>query len=117
MKRNDISVEIGNRIRLQRSIKHISQEKLAFEAEMHPSYLGCIERGEKCPTIETLYKISKALNIPISKLVEIEYTENELRRQQEFRINAALKNIPTEKLSGAAALIEQLSELLTDNNI
>lgn len=114
MKRSNISIEIGNMIKIQRNIQHMSQESLALEAKMHPSYLGCIERGEKCPTIETLYKISQALNIPVAKLVDIE-TDNQ-RKQQENRIISAIENIPTDKLNGTALLIEQLADILKDSN-
>jgi transcriptional regulator with XRE-family HTH domain len=34
------------------------------------SHLSAIERGERKPTLETIYRISNALDIPMSKLVE-----------------------------------------------
>lgn len=36
----------------------------------HPTYIGQLERGEKNATIESIEKISIALNIPLSKLFE-----------------------------------------------
>lgn len=38
---------------------------------MHPAYLGRVERGERCPTVDTLYKISQKLKIPLSELLDI----------------------------------------------
>ncbi len=48
----------------------MSQEKLAELSGLHPTYIGQMERGEKNPTIKSLYKICTALHIPITLLVE-----------------------------------------------
>ena len=69
--REQISYIIGQRIYTFRTQKKLSQEALAFESEIHPAYLGRVERGEKCPTIETLYKISKGLKIPLHELLDV----------------------------------------------
>ena len=60
MKENNgtISNIIGDRIRKLRTEQKLSQEELAFASELHSAYIGKIERGEKCPTVETLYKIA-----------------------------------------------------------
>ena len=60
--------KIGKNIRQIRRDQAISQEKLAFEANLNRAYIGYIERGERHPTVGTIYKISLALNIPIYKL-------------------------------------------------
>ncbi len=69
---------LGQRIRMYRKQQHMSQEKLAELSGLHPTYIGQMERGEKNPTIESLYKICTALRIPITLLVEKldEYTVN-----------------------------------------
>ena len=41
----------------------MSQEKLAEKADLHPNYIGEVERGEKAATIDTILKIAKALSI------------------------------------------------------
>ena len=69
--RKTISYIIGQRIYEFRTQKKLSQETLAFESDIHPAYLGRVERGEKCPTIETLYKISKGLKIPLHELLDV----------------------------------------------
>lgn len=52
-----------------REAKGISQEKLAEYANLHRTYIGSIERAEKIPSLVTVVKISKALNINISELI------------------------------------------------
>ena len=70
--RETISGITGERIRKFRTEQHLSQEELAFASEIHPAYIGKVERGEKCPTIETLYKIAGGLKIPLHKLLDVD---------------------------------------------
>ncbi len=67
---SDIAKALGQRIRNYRTDKGLSQEKLAELSGCHPTYIGQIERGEKNATIESIEKISLALNISLSKLFE-----------------------------------------------
>ena len=67
---SDITKVLGQRIRNYRIAKDLSQEKLAELSGCHPTYIGQIERGEKNATIESIEKISAALNISLSKLFE-----------------------------------------------
>ena len=50
------------RIRQLRLEKGCSQEEVSLTAGINPAYYGQVERGLKCPTIDTLYKISLALD-------------------------------------------------------
>ena len=67
---SEIAKSIGKRIRNYRNNLGLSQEKLAELSGCHPTYIGQIERGEKNATLESIDKISAALNIPLSKLFE-----------------------------------------------
>lgn len=67
---NELAKSIGQRIRNYRIQLKLSQEKLAELSGCHPTYIGQIERGEKNATIESIQKISSALNISLSKLFE-----------------------------------------------
>lgn len=65
-----IRFEVGSRIKSQRKKHGISQEKLAELSGLNTSYIGQIERGDKNPSIETVYKIAKSLNISLASLFE-----------------------------------------------
>jgi len=67
---SDIAKILGQRIRNYRTAQGLSQEKLAELAGCHSTYIGQIERGEKNATIESIEKISSALNISLSTLFE-----------------------------------------------
>ncbi|MTI20907.1 XRE family transcriptional regulator [Fulvivirga sp. RKSG066] len=47
----------------------MSQEELAYEADIPISQVGRIERGEINVTISTLYLIAKAMNMELKDLV------------------------------------------------
>lgn len=65
-----IAKTLGQRIRNYRMTKGLSQEKLAELSGCHPTYIGQLERGEKNATVESIEKISVALNVSLSKLLE-----------------------------------------------
>lgn len=75
---SEVTAILGQRIRTYRLKKALSQEKLAELSELHTTYIGQLERGEKNPTILSLLKISAALEISIEKLLEnmSEYQNN-----------------------------------------
>ncbi|MEO0126463.1 MAG: helix-turn-helix transcriptional regulator [candidate division WOR-3 bacterium] len=69
MKKNPILVKFGQRVRQLREDKNLSQEQLAEKADLHPTFIGKIERAEINPSIITLEKIARAFNIPLSQLL------------------------------------------------
>lgn len=50
--------------------KGMSQEVLSGLADIGRTHLSAIERGERKPTLETLYRISCALNMKMSDIVK-----------------------------------------------
>ena len=55
--------------RISEAKKGISQEVLSGLADIGRTHLSAIERGERKPTLETLYRISNALDIKISTII------------------------------------------------
>ncbi len=60
----------GEIIREKRKEKKMSQEDLAFKADLHRTYIGMIERAEKNITLESINKLAKALDVSISELLK-----------------------------------------------
>lgn len=58
---NRVRVLVGRRIRELREAKGWSQEKLGEEADLHRTYIGQVERGEKNIGVENLVRLAKAL--------------------------------------------------------
>ena len=66
---SEINKEVGLNIRKIREDKGLSQEKLAELADLHRTYIGQIERGEKNIGLRNLEKIAKALGVHIKDLL------------------------------------------------
>jgi len=60
--------KFGIKVRYLRTRKHLSQEKLAFMANMHRTYIGGIERGERNPSLKNIQAIANALEVKLSEL-------------------------------------------------
>lgn len=63
-------IKFGRRIRLLRKAKGFSQESFADHANIHRTYMGGIERGERNPTLTTICRIAEALEIAPSELLK-----------------------------------------------
>jgi XRE family transcriptional regulator, regulator of sulfur utilization len=59
---------LGANIRFFRKKARLTQEKLAEKADLHPVYISQVESGYKAAFAEAVWKISKALHIPVSLL-------------------------------------------------
>ena len=65
---SEILIKFGNRVRELRKLKNLSQEELAFRADVHRTYIGMIERAEKNITLLNIEKIANALKVSINDL-------------------------------------------------
>ena len=54
---------LGDAIRHYRDLAGISQEKLAEKADLHPVYIGKVERGEQWISLHALLRIAGALGV------------------------------------------------------
>ncbi|HRJ67615.1 MAG TPA: helix-turn-helix transcriptional regulator [Alphaproteobacteria bacterium] len=66
----DISKKLGARIQKLRQDKGLSQEDLAFESDLHRTYISHVERGSRNITVIGLCKIAKGLGIKPSDVLE-----------------------------------------------
>lgn len=60
----------GKVLRELREANKISQEKLAEYCDLDRTYISLLERGLRQPTITTIFKLSNALNIAPSELIQ-----------------------------------------------
>jgi transcriptional regulator with XRE-family HTH domain len=88
----NINLSIGKRIRELRKQKKLSQEELGWKAELHFTYIGGIERGEKNCSINTLSKVARGLEVNIVDLFNyptVEQDVSQLRDHVKKKINKA----------------------------
>lgn len=67
-RKNKVLINFGRKIRELRLLKGLSQEELAYRANVHRTYVGMIERAEKNITLLNIEKFAKALEINICEL-------------------------------------------------
>lgn len=61
---------LGRNIRRHRNAQGISQEELAFRAEMKRSYVSEIELGTRNPTVKALERLAGALDLDPRSLLD-----------------------------------------------
>jgi XRE family transcriptional regulator, regulator of sulfur utilization len=61
----------GEVVRELRTAQGVAQEQLALRAEVDRSYLGRLERGEKQPSLDILFRLASALGEEPSVLVQM----------------------------------------------
>lgn len=62
--------KLGSTIHRYRRQNSLSQEEIAYMCHVDRTYYGKLEQGKANPTLRILIKISRALKIQISQLVE-----------------------------------------------
>lgn len=60
---------LGDTIREYRERAGMSQEALAEKADLHPVYVGKIERGEQWISLHALLRVGQALGVRVRELV------------------------------------------------
>lgn len=61
---------LGDRIRLERAARGLSQERLAELAAMDRQAINRIEQGHQAALVDNLFRIAWALDVPLAQLVQ-----------------------------------------------
>ncbi|OIR12523.1 transcriptional repressor DicA [mine drainage metagenome] len=69
----------GKVIRQLRKEAKLTQEQLGFEADLRRTFVSLLELGQQQPTLTTIFKLAKALNVSASEIVRL--IENELNSE------------------------------------
>lgn len=60
---------LGSELRKARQAAGLSQEELAHRARISRNYVSLVELDQKSPTIETLMRVCRAMDISAGKLL------------------------------------------------
>lgn len=74
--KSKIDIQFGARVAELRKQLNISQEELAERCGVHRTYIGSIERGEKSPTLNTIEKFARGLNVSLLELFGFTLSES-----------------------------------------
>lgn len=67
---NDVCGRFGANLREYRVALGYSQEQLAERAELHRTYVGSVERGERNVSLENIVRLAGALKVNASDLLK-----------------------------------------------
>jgi transcriptional regulator with XRE-family HTH domain len=67
---SDAAGTLGKRIKGYRNRLGISQETLAARADLHWTFVGQVERGQRNPSLHNVLKIAAGLGVDPAKLVQ-----------------------------------------------
>ncbi|MEI6441762.1 MAG: helix-turn-helix transcriptional regulator [Nostocales cyanobacterium ELA583] len=67
---NQARKKLGSNIKQLRTKLELSQEQLAEKADLHRTYVGAVERGERNISLDNILAIARALGISASELLE-----------------------------------------------
>jgi XRE family transcriptional regulator, regulator of sulfur utilization len=62
---------LGQRLRALRKQRGLSQERLGSKSRLSGKFIGEVERGEKSISIDSLYHVAVALDIPLRELTDV----------------------------------------------
>lgn len=100
----------GERVKYHRKRQGLSQEKLSELCELHPTYIGQIERGEKNASLDTIMRICKGLEISPEDLFEkLDYKHENTPAQKAYEL---FMQTPPEKQHTLLELLEKATELI-----
>lgn len=68
--RRMVKDEFGSNLRQRRLNQKLTQENLAFESGLSLRYIQNLESGERQPTLETIFKLSSALETSPQTLIQ-----------------------------------------------
>ncbi|MCM8829606.1 MAG: helix-turn-helix domain-containing protein [Candidatus Omnitrophica bacterium] len=110
----DIYQEVGERIRKIRKQMGLSQESLAFKAQVHPSFISHIERGTKKASLKTLKILADALGVGMEEIfMPSEQNTYPVQKEDLFirRVSTLLKDKDEHFKYTAWQIIKQLEKL------
>ncbi len=102
-----LSKIFGQKLRSIRKAKKLSQEELAEKANLHPTYVGVIERGEQSPTLDTVEKIAGALHIKEKELFYFSSQHEDIIKEEIIALLAGQNNKKLQKILDIIKTLER----------
>ena len=116
-----IAQEIGAKIRYLRLKRGMSQETLALNCDMNPAFLGHVERGMRCPTVNTLQSICNGLGITLAELILTQSDEAQVsddpRSASIQHILDVMSRLTPTQAERMAAVVENAYRLLDEEEV
>ena len=100
---------LGQRVRELRKQRGFSQERLGEQSSLSGKFVGEVERGEKSISIDSLYKVSVALAVPMGHLTDVRSRRAAVPSEDAQKIFALVSDRhPTAKLRQAYNMLRKI---------
>jgi len=101
---------LGQRVRELRKQRGFSQERLGEQSSLSEKFVGEVERGEKSISIDSLYKVSVALAVPMGHLTDVRRSRRAAAPSEDAQKIFALVSDrhPTAKLRQAYNMLRKI---------
>jgi transcriptional regulator with XRE-family HTH domain len=70
----------GKKLHALRTLRCWSLGDLGKLADMHPDYLGLVERGLNIPSLNTILRLAEVFDVPVAKLLDEVEAQSKARR-------------------------------------
>lgn len=114
MDKKDLQKAFGKNLKKYRLKGKRSQEQIALAGNTSTTHIGELERGERCPSLDTIFKLSKILNVTPAKLLDFDtnfYTDEE----SYMIVMNVLDRIPDNNRLKLARIFERFAELYEED--
>lgn len=103
---------LGQKIRKVRNSRKLTQETLAEICSLSAAHIGHIERGTRIPSLDTLFRISQALDVSLDYLI-FDSLDNDADSSE--KIAKILSNATNEKKDALKLTLKALLEFDANN--
>lgn len=104
--------KLGKNIAIARNKNHLTQEQLAEKIDISTVFISQIETAVRKPSLETVYKLSSALNTTIDSLIGIDNIETKYDE-----IAMLLKGKNENEISFIINILREICSNITDGKI
>jgi transcriptional regulator with XRE-family HTH domain len=79
---------LGQRLRVLRKQRELSQERLGKRSGLSGKFIGEVERGEKSISLDSLYHVATALEVPLRDLTDVGHKASAVPSEEAEKIFA-----------------------------
>ncbi len=101
---------LGQRLRILRKRVRLSQTALGKRSRLSGKFIGEVERGEKSISIDSLYRVSVSLNVPLSLLTDVGRSRSSVPSHDAERVLALVVDRPRPTVRRAYAILQKMFE-------
>ena len=108
---NEVTTKALRRLRKRREELGLSQAQVAEVADVNPSYVGLLERGERVPSLEILFKLCRAVRLAPADLFADANPKPVKDNQELAQIRALLSRWPVEHRVTAVRVLREMDKV------